>query len=144
MQDLSDVTGSQTIVKIAGQEVLLGGYTFEDIGAIQGAFLKSLRQGKYEAVLAMKGVIPDEQYAEEWTRAREECARLVVTKDDFANWMITNYGFSTTLWILAERQYPGKFTRQQILTSFTEGEISEEKSLELLQTIEALQQRGNK
>ncbi len=144
MQDISDPTGSQTIAKIAGQEVLLGGFTFEDIGTIQGELLKAKRKAILQTALVARDILPPDEAAKEWEAARDKASRVEITGDDFDKYMKAADGVATMLWILCERQHPGRFTRAEILKSLNAGELTDDKALELLQTLEALQQVAKK
>lgn len=140
-QNLSEITGN-TIVKINGQECMLEGFDFVDIGTLQKEYLKQRRQERYKITLETRELLTKEEFDRDWEIARQDGLKIVLVNDEFDAWLTTPAGISTLFWVLAERQYPQRFTREQILMSFVSGELSEDKSLELLQSLEAIMQRG--
>lgn len=142
MQDLSVV--GHTIAVIADQEVKLEGYAFEDLGTLQGEVVRDRRRAKLQTGLELREILGGEAGEKEFDKVRAEAEKIVLTEKDLEDYLQTPNGVSTLLWILVERQYPQRFTRKQILKSLTDGQLTEEKVLELMETLKKLQQiRGN-
>lgn len=142
MQDLSVV--GHTIAVIADQEVKLEGYAFEDLGTLQGEVVRDRRRAKLQTGLELREILGGEAGEKEFDKVRAEAEKIVLTEKDLEDYLQTPNGVSTLLWILVERQYPQRFTRKQILKSLTDGQLTEEKVLELVETLRKLQQiRGN-
>lgn len=145
MQDLSEVTGSKTLVKIAGREYLLEGFTFEDIGALQGECLKQKRKAILETALAMRDIgLSASEYEAEWSRARDQASQVQLTGEDFDKYMRSSGGVAAIFFVLIERQYPGKVTRDEIRKALESKEMTEDMATELFLSLENLQQHSKK
>lgn len=142
MQDLSVV--GKFIAVIADQEVTLEGYSFEDLGTLQAEVVRDRRRARLQTALELRDLMGGEAGEREFEKIRAAAEKIVLTEQDFEAFLQTPGGVSTLLWILVERQYPQKFTRKQILKSLTDGQLTQEKVLELMETLKSLQQiRGN-
>lgn len=141
MSDIS-VEAGKTILKIGNQEVLLGGVTIEDFGTLQGEILKQRRKKKFETVAAMRDFLPPDEFQQQWEVVRKEAEALECSPEDVSEFISTNEGFATMIWLSTEREYPGRFSRAQILQTIISGEMTEEKAISLMQALEALQQKG--
>lgn len=140
MQDLSQVAG-QVIANIDGHDVMLSGYTFEDLGTLQGEVLRDKRRSKLQVALELKSLLPGEEGEREFDKACAAAEKLTLADKDVEAYLQTTTGVSTLLWILVERQHPRQFTRAQILKSIVADQLPEEKILELMESLKALQQK---
>jgi hypothetical protein len=144
MQDLHRATGSRVIVKVKDQDVSLSGFTFEDIGTLQGEILRRKRRAKLEVAALSREFLPPEQWAVTWKAAQEEAAKIgFIDEEELDNFLQHSEGIVTFFWILLERQYPGQFTRADVLKTLAEQKVTGEGVSTLLEAFTTLRQQGN-
>jgi hypothetical protein len=139
MQDLSKPTGSQISVRIGGREVLLSGFSFEDIGLLQNEIRREKRRAKLETAKLAGEYMPPEHADEQMQRAITACESISVSEADIEGCLQTTAGIVTFFWVLLERQYPRQFNRGDVLQALASQAVSKEQIGELLDAFMVLQ-----
>jgi len=128
MQDLSRVTGNPVIINFKDTQYRVSGFTFGDVGLLQAEFLKQKRASIMEAAVSLRDVLPAEEAQSMLNRAMTEAATIqYVTEDEFAKLFKSVNGMTLAVWTVLNRQHPGVFTKNDILSLFAAGELNKEK-----------------
>lgn len=145
MQSLSAPTGSQRIVKIDGQEVVLRGVSFEVIGLLQAEAVRQKRKDKIDTASLLREHLSPEEFRDEMRRAATEAEAIILTEQLFMEFLhgsrggeesgVTLNAASTMVWAMIETQNPKRFTRDQVMRSIMSGELAQDDVVWALSTL---------
>jgi len=125
---VTNITGS-TIVEWQGKEYLLDNVGYRDWDAIKTKFLLEKRKRIIEAAKDTG----DNEILREALKLAGDITGF--NGDEFTDMLNSEEGISTLLWVMFERRYRGKFHRDTILEMMRSGAISEEKTMEVIESI---------
>lgn len=103
-----------------GQEIvhefLLPPVTFRDWATVQNTLMDEWRERRIGLVTKLKGTVPPDEYAEMRREAFREATNLTAfSQDQIMSVVFSDVGVGTILWVLAERKYPKKISREKCI-----------------------------
>lgn len=144
MQDLSQVTGAPVILRVRDEDVLVKPFTLEDIGVIQQEIMRQKRVNVVSAARDAGKLLPKDEANELLDRALQKAAQInSVTVEEFNSFIASDVGVVTFFWLLLDRQYPGRFTREDMLLTIARDSQFSDKVTNLMNGLQDLLQLGN-
>ena len=135
-ENIGRLTSAGVPIDWGGKEYILGKFGFRDRGLIENALVREKRRRKMQLIIDLKDSLPEDEYAKLFEKARRE-AELIgsITEEEFEQYILTNDGIATFLWVLFEDRYPGEFQRHTIIEMIAKRAITEETVAEIFMLI---------
>ena len=139
MEDVSRVTGNNTVFSWKDKEYVLSGFTFEDWGVLQDWLVRDKRRKHCQVVIDLRHDLPPDVWEQQFTQAKKEATEIgEIGAEEIQKFLASNEGVSLFLWVILERRYPGVFKRTEMLEVLATGAITAEKLAVLLQSMQTV------
>lgn len=137
MQDLSRVTGDPIVIRdFRGKDYTVKGFTFDDIGLLQGEMLRRKRKQVVDTAMEFRSLLPADEAKEHIQQAIRDASQIQYISDEEVNaFVMTTEGIKLFVWILLNRQYPGEFSESTMLELFASNKLGQEQIEHLLNTL---------
>jgi len=122
MEGLARAAGSPVPVRFRGEMILIPPFTYKDIGTVENYILSKRRN----PLDVMREMLADKTLSEAMQEKvvaeayKDAKAAATVTAEEYGRFAGSRAGVTFILWMLINKQYPGRFTLDQVETILDE------------------------